>query len=151
MSLTTLTGRDTITLFGRVLNDFLDGDVAQLTYPNNIIEMKSGKNGNTVYSENATGRNADLTLRLARGGSDDRFLQGKMTQQLQDPTSFVLATGQIVKNMGDGQGNRVLDVYTLIGGVFRKRVETTENTEGATEQGVAVYTMSFADAPRTPQ
>ena len=48
----TLTGNDTLTLFDRVLRDFGDGDVAMLTFPNDAFASVTGKNGNSIYSQN---------------------------------------------------------------------------------------------------
>ena len=55
-----LTGADTIAvgargLSPRILNDMGDGDVGSLDFPNNLVEAKVGKKGNTIYAYNTTG------------------------------------------------------------------------------------------------
>ncbi len=147
----TITAEDTLTLYGRVFNDFADADASTITFPNDMVTMKSGKNKNTIFAKNATGDNGELTLRLIRGSSDDRFMRGKLLAAEQDFASVELASGEFVKRLGDGQGNVMRDVYTLAGGVIVRKVETKENTDGDTEQGVAVYNMRFATITSTIQ
>ena len=56
MTTTTITGKDTLTLYSRVFTDFADGDASLLSHPNDLVEMKTGKNGNTIYTKNETGK-----------------------------------------------------------------------------------------------
>lgn len=151
MTTNTITADDTLTLYGRVFNDLADADVSVITFPNNLVEMKTGKNRNTIFSKNTTGENAELVLRLVRGSSDDQFLQGQLSTSTSDFAATVLATGEFVKRLGDGQGNVARDVYTLGGGVIMKNVEGKENVEGDVAQGVAVYNMKFATVVRSIQ
>lgn len=144
MATFTLTGEDTLTLFDRTFEDFADGDNTTITFPNELITVKTGKNENTIYAKNSTGKNCDLVLRVIRGSADDRFLNGKLNEMLNDLPSFVTANGEFVKRAGDGQGNVVNNIYTLLGGVFSRNVDVKENAEGDTEQAVAVYNMRFA-------
>lgn len=148
MSVNTITSDDTLTLFGRVLTDLADGDVSQITFPDNLAELKTGKNGNTIYADNQKGNNAMLVLRVMRGSSDDQFLNTQLLSQLADFPAAILATGSFVKRLGDGQGNVLSDAYTLNGGIFTKEVEGKENVEGNTDQAVAIYNMKFAQAAR---
>lgn len=147
----TITGDDTLTLNGRVLNNLADGDVSTITFPNNIVEMKTGKNQNTIFSKNETGNNASLILRVLRGSSDDRFLQSLYNNMVANFTDFILLNGQFVKQIGDGQGNRALDTYTVNGGVFVKNIEASTNVQGTTDQGVSIYNITFATSKRTQQ
>lgn len=151
MTTKTITGKDTLTLFDRVLVDLADGDASSITFGNDLVSVKTGKNKNTIYSGNETGNNANMVLRVMRGSSDDRFLQGKLTEQQKDITAFALANGEFVKRLGDGQGGVLRDVYTLDGGVFMKKNDGKENTDGDTEQGVVTYNMQFADVARSIQ
>lgn len=146
-----ITSDDTLTLYDRVFVDFADGDTSAITFPNDMVTMKTGKNRNSIYARNATGENADMVLRLIRGSSDDNFMQGKINAAARDFVGQVLCTGQFVKRLGNGQGGVTRDVYTLGGGVITKPVEGKENVEGDTEQGVAVYNLKFATAPRSLQ
>ena len=144
-----LTGSDTIKINGRILNDFADGDVAHLTFPNNLVEVKTGKNGNSIYAFNNTGRQCEVALRLVRGGSDDKYMNQQLSLFKNDPADFSLLTGEFDKRVGDGVGNITTDSYTLSGGAFRKQVEVKENADGDTEQAVAIYTLIFSNAPRS--
>jgi hypothetical protein len=151
MSINVLTAEDTLTVYDRVLTDFADGDVSSLAYSGDIMAIKVGKNKNSIFSKNENGSSATLTLRLIRGSSDDRFMSGKLSAMNRDFVSQSLATGELVKRLGDGSGGIIRDVYTLLGGTFQKNVDGKENVEGDTEQAVAVYTMIFANVKRSQQ
>ena len=144
-----LTGNDTLKLRDRVFADFADADFAALTFPNDIAALKTGKDGNTIYALNETGRQAELVIRVLRGSSDDKILQNLLAAQHNDFPGFVTIEGELVKRVGDGKGNIITDTYLLTGGVFTKNVEVKSNAEGDTEQSVAVYTIGFGNNTRT--
>ncbi len=148
MSIFAITGDDTLTIYDRVFNDLADGDTSTITFPNNLVETKTGKDKNTIFSKNETGNNAEMILRLIRGSSDDKFLSSKLAEIERDITSITLASGEFVKKIGDGSSGLTRDVYSLEGGVINKKVEVKENVEGDTEQGAAIYTFMFANAKR---
>jgi hypothetical protein len=148
MPVNTITSDDTLTLYGRVIADLADGDTSAISFPDNLAEVKTGKDGNTVFAQNQKGKNATLTLRVMRGSSDDQFLQSQLALQEQNFPGVVLAFGSFVKRLGDGQGNILNDSYTFTAGVFTKQVEGKENVEGNTDQAVAIYNMKFAQAAR---
>ena len=151
MSTYNLVSDGTLTLFDRVFNDFADDDISAVTFPNDLVTMKTGKNGNTIYVKNEQGRNANAVIRLIRGSNDDRLLQSKIAAMKADFGSTELAFGEFVIRVADGEGGVVRDVYTLKGGVITKPVEGKENVSGDTEQGVAVYNIMFADSERSAQ
>lgn len=151
MPIYNITGDDTLTLFGRVITDIADGDASTIEFPNDLVNMKTGKNGNSIFAKNETGNNAEMTLRVMRGSADDAFLQTQFANMKKDFPSTVLATGQFSKRMGDGQGNVRFDIYTLLGGVIYKGIEGKSNVEGDTDQSVAVYNLRFAAAERSSQ
>lgn len=149
MGINVITADDTLSLYGRVITDFADGDISTLTYNDDLVTLKTGKNKNTIFSRNESGNNAVSVLRIMRGSSDDQFLQAKLTEINGDFPSVILASGQFVKRLGDGQGNVASDVYNLNGGTFTRQVDAKENVEGDNSQGVAVYNMKFANAQRS--
>jgi len=146
---TSLTGKDTIVINGRILNDLADGDCAVLTFPNDLCQLKTGKGGNSIYSFNYTGRQCQLVLRLIRGSADDKFLNEQLSLFKNNLAAFTLLDGSFTKNVGDGAGNIISDTYTLSGGAFKKETEVKENAEGDIEQSVAVHTFIFSNAPRS--
>ena len=143
-----ITGRDTLTIDNRVFTDLADSDVSMLTFPNDLTQMKTGKDGNTLFNINQTGNNAELVLRLVRGSDDDKFLNSKFRKIKSNLPEFTLMSGSFVKKIGDGSGNITNDEYSLAGGVFKKAVETKESAEGDTESAVSIYNLSFAQADR---
>jgi hypothetical protein len=149
MPTVSLTGQDTVYLGGRVFLDFADADNASLTFPNDIAAVKTGKNGNSLYALNASGKQADLVLRLIRGSGDDLFLNFLLALQNADFPSTVLLDGQFVKRLGDGFGNISSDTYQCTGGIFSKQVEVKSNSEGDTEQSLSIYNLKFSNAERS--
>lgn len=143
-----MTGNDTLQINGTVLTDFADDNCAELTFPNDIANVKTGKNGNAIYGQNQTGNQAELKLRIVRGSADDSFLNNLLAQQLANFAGFALLVGEFIKNVGNGAGAVNPDTYILSGGVFTKIPEVKTNVSGETEQSVTIYTMRFATAPR---
>ena len=148
MSSASLTGNDTIQVAGRNLVNFADGDVAKLIFPNELVGVKVGKNGNSMFNLNASGQLAELELRVLRGSADDGFLSNLLIAMTSDFPSFTLMAGYFVKRLGDGTGNIKNDTYILGGGVFVKKVEVAENVEGATDPAVSVYHLKFSNSDR---
>lgn len=144
-------GNDALTLNNYIFSGLADGNVVELTYPNDIAAIKVGKNGNSLFALNESGKAADMTIRVIRASADDVFLQGLMSQQQQNFAGFVLLTGSFVKLMGDGQGNVVKDTYVLGGGVFSKLPEAKSNVEGDVEQDVVIWHLKFSSSPRALQ
>ena len=144
-----LSGKDTIKINGRILNDLVDGDCVLLTFPNDLTTIKTGKNGNSLYSFNYTGEQVDVVIRVLRGSADDKFLNELLGVYKNDPPAFTLLVGEFIKKIGDGTGAVISDTYAVSGGVFKKNVEAKENAEGDTDQSMAIYTLGFSNAPRT--
>lgn len=149
MSATSLTGKDTIIIAGRVFNDFADGDTCKLEYPNDLSVQKTGKNGNTIIAFQYSGLQCTVELRVLLGSSDDAFMNSLLSLFVQNPPSFTLMTGEFVKNTGDGDGNIVPVSYVMSGGSFKKQVPAVENADGDTNQAIAVYSLQFTNAPRS--
>lgn len=148
MSTIALSGQDTIIINNRVLVGLADGNCVELTFPNEIASVKTGKNGNSIYGFNESGKQADVKLRMIRGSADDQFLNNLISQQQQNFSGTVLMIGQFIKKLGDGAGNITSDTYVMSGGVFTKQVEGKTNTEGDVEQSIAMYTIRFSNSPR---
>jgi hypothetical protein len=148
-----LTGNDTIALGStgaalRILADLADGDTGNLDFPNNLVEAKVGKNGNTIYAFNASGKVATLILRVLLGSPDDKFLNAEMNLYLADPAAYPLLAGEFIKRVGDGSGAVNNIVYKMDGGIVQKMVPVKENVEGDTEQSVGLYTILMANNDR---
>lgn len=143
-----LSGADTATLNNRIFADLADGNCIELTFPNDIANVKTGKDGNSIYGLNETGKQCEMKMRLIRGSPDDKFMNNLLAQQQGGFASFPLMQGQFIKKIGDGQGNVTSDTYIVSGGIFTKIPEAKTNVEGEAEQSVSVYTMKFSNAPR---
>ncbi len=148
-SIFVMTGSDTMSVNGRVLTGQADDNWGDLKFPNPVANMKTGKNGNTLYGFNATGKNCEQTLRLIRGCDDDQFLNGLLQQQVYNFAGFVLLYGQFIKKLGDGAGNIMSDIYNLGGGVIEKQTEAVSNTSGDTNQSVVIYMIKWGKAVRS--
>jgi hypothetical protein len=143
-----LNGNDTITINNRLLTKFVDKDYGLLAFPGELATIKVGKASNAVVSFVPGGQMGDLTLRLLLSSSDDAFFNSIQRAFIQDPPSFVLMGGQLVKRSGDGQGNQANAIYNLRGGVPSAIVEAHSNADGDEEQGVAVWKFKFIIASR---
>lgn len=143
-----LTGNDSLIINNRVINDFTDGSTIELSYESDRVGISTGKNDNTIYSDNRQGNNATVTLRVLRGSKDDKFFNGLSVQQDRDLPTFTLMNGSFTKRIGDGSGKVTFDNHVLLGGVFRRYPDAQENLVGETEQGTTVYTIFFAKAQR---
>jgi hypothetical protein len=148
MATVALSGNDTIIINNRPITDLADGDVAMLEFPNNVAEVKTGKNGNSIYSLNETGKNSELTLRVIRGSSDDKFLNQLLSNQSTNFAGTVLMIAEFIKRVGDGQGNISNDTYICSGGIFQRLVPAKSNVEGDTGQSVCEYKIKFSNTPR---
>lgn len=148
MATVAMSGADTISINNRIFSDLADGDAVVLTFPNDIANVKTGKNGNSIYGLNESGRQSEVVIRLVRGSSDDKFMNGLLAQQQNNFAGFPLMIGEFVKKLGDGQGNIAGDTYLTSGGIFTKQVEAKMNVEGDTEQSVAIYRLKFSNSPR---
>lgn len=148
MSAVALSGNDTININNRILANLADGNCVELTFPTDIANVKTGKNGNAIYGLNESGKQCEVKLRVLRGSADDKFLNNLLVQQQNNFAGTVLMIGQFIKKIGDGQGNITSDTYIMSGGVFTKQVEGKSNVEGETEQSIAMYTMKFSNSPR---
>ena len=155
MASASLTGNDTILLSFNdpttliPIVDLGNGDVAALTFPNELVGVTTGKNGNSLYALNETGNQADLVLRVLRGSKDDKTLNSKLATLTANFGGFILMNCQLIKKVGDGLGNITNDIYNLSGGIISKRVEATSNVEGNTDQSIAVYSLKFTNSPRS--
>lgn len=143
-----LTGNDTLFLMGIVVTDVADGDWFTLSYDNDLADLKRGKNGNTIYAENAMGLVGSSSLRLIRGSSDDKLFNSLLQKQLYDFATFILLEGLYVKRVGDGVGNVTGDSGRLSGGIFKRGVDSKSNAEGDTDQSVSLYRLEFGNANR---
>ena len=147
-AITTITGKDTLTLNGRVFADFATDDTSVLQMPNKLVDIKTGKNGNTVFALNNTGYNGKLALKLMRGSPDDQFMLGLLNTMTGNFPATVLINGNFVKNMGDGTGTTLNDSYTLSAGLIDQIPDAKDNASGETDQATTTYNIMFAQISR---
>lgn len=140
-----LTGQDTATIDGIILQTLADGNPFEITFPNDLGAVKVGKNGNTIYAKNEQGRMANVTLRVLTGAADDKYLNSRMQEWINDPSTFELLVGVFIKRVGDGQGNIESKVYNCTGGVFRRQVSAKTSSDGDVEQSVASFELIFGN------
>jgi hypothetical protein len=151
MGAVSLTGKDTIQIDNRILNDLADGDAVLLSYPNDIANVKASKNGNMIYALNNTGMQCEVTIRVLAGSADDKYLNSRLAEMKLDFSKFVLMTGVFSKRVGDGAAVISSVVYQCSGGVVRRQPEAKTNAEGDTTQSVVVYMIAFGNGDRSIQ
>lgn len=140
-------GQDILKFNDRILTNFADGDVAIITYPNELHIMKIGKNGNAMATHNEQGSVAELKLRVLKGSPDDKFLNSFVLAWKNKSDTFTPASAEFTKIIGVDSGI-TNEVTTLNFGLPSKIVETKDNVEGDTEQIVSVYTFKFGSSSR---
>jgi len=143
-----LTGNDITSLSDHIFKNLADGDAVVLDFPNDIAAGKVGKNGNLIIAFNATGKTVNMQIRVLAGSSDDKYLNSRYNEYLNDPPSFILFNGEFTKRVGDGKGGVNSIVYSMNQGYFTKPPVTKENVEGDTEQAVAIWNLSFPNTDR---
>lgn len=148
MKAVSMTGGDSLILNDRLIDGLADGDAFILTFPDDIATVTIGKDGNAIFSQNASGKRAEGVLRVLRGSTVDKWLNNILSLQQQNFAGFVLLNGEFIKKVGDGQGKVTSDTYLLQGGVFTKMVEGKTNSNGEAEQSIAIYSVQFAEAGR---
>ncbi len=146
-----LTGTDTLQIFGRTITAFGTGDYFTFTFDEELFKIEIGKDGNAVYAFNAPGLKVKGVLKILRGSRDDRFLNAVLAGMVADPAGFVLGTCIAVKRIGNGSNVIVNDTYLFGGGVFSKFPGVKGNQQGDTEQAMAVYEFMFTSADRAEQ
>jgi len=132
----------------RQLSDLAQGTIIDLTFPNDLANLETGKNRNTVITKNETGNNADVVLRILRGSDDDNFLLQELQAQRNNFADRFLPNAQFSQRIGNGEGGVVIHQYTLTKGIFTKNVEAQTSASGETEQAVSVYNLRFSNADR---
>lgn len=148
MAIFALTGNDDLFINDVPINDLTDNSTVTITFPNEKVGISTGKNGNTVFATNEQGRNAQMELRVLAGSASDSFLNGLSIQMERDLPATSLLNGSFSKRVGDGKGNVKRINYTLLGGVIRQNIDAQESLTGDTEQGTALYRLTFASAQR---
>lgn len=148
MPIFTVTGDDTIVISGRVLNDLATDDVTTVELPNDLVNTKTGKRGNSILAQSAQGFNGNVMIKVARGSSDDQYLNNKLQAQVNDFVGTPLLKGSFTKVLGDGQGNILHDTYNLAGGVISKIPGAKDNVTGDASQAETVYNLKFTNVTR---
>ncbi len=143
-----LTGNDTIQIGGRVFSDLGDGDVAELKFDNDLVEVVNGKNDNAIFAINAKGKQGSITVKVLRGSPDDIFLNLQYNIMAQDFASYVLMAGNFTKRIGSGRGTVSDDRYFASGGVVGKIPDANSSSDGKTDDAQVTWMVKFATMQR---
>lgn len=144
MAIDTLVGRDTIILDGREMTDVGYGDVVSVEMPNSFVTLETGKDGNTVFVFQESGRQINVKLRVLVGRDDDQWLNAKFETMKNDFIHHSLFTMSLAKQVGDGNGGVITTRWQLEGGVFTTPPSTKYNVSGDGEQAIQEYSFAFA-------
>ena len=144
-----VTSQDAIKINGRLITGFADEDNAKITFPNDLSNQSTGKDGNSIIAYMPKGLNGELEMRLLLGCADDKFLNGLLSAYNNSPAQFQTMTLEFDKFVGDGNTNLTTVVYLGIGGTFKKQPEVLENQSGETKQAVVIWTLRFVQITRS--
>ena len=132
------TGKDIIKFNDRVLSNFANGDVAVISFPNELHGMNNGKDGNSLAAHNEQGNIAELEMRIIKGSADDKYLNSFVLAWKGHSDEFAPAAAEFTK-MITTEAGRVSET-TSLGFIFPiGQIETRANTDGDTDQMVSVY------------
>lgn len=148
MTVYALTGDDIVIINDLPVVDFADNTIGTLDIPNEMFQMSTGKNGNTIFALDEKGNNATLTIRILMSSGDDKRFNG-MIPKSKGFAETILASGSVVKQVGDGAGNVSYNTYLLRGGMISKNPNVTIDVAGNTDQAVVEYVFQFASAERS--
>jgi len=143
-----LTGDDTIIIGGQLITDFAIGVVAEITFPEDMVKVTRGKNGNTMYALNNQGWQSEVKLKILLGGPNDAFLNAQMVGMQSNFSGYTLLSGVFIKNVGDGLGNIKPVTYLMSGGVIKKNPMAQSVAEGTPEQSLAEWDFIFGNNGR---
>jgi hypothetical protein len=147
MKTKSLPANDDIIINDIPLSYFGTGTIGQLEIPNDLVNVDVGKNNNGIYALNSSGRMATLTVSVLAGSPDDRRLNG-MIPNLEEFESTVLATGAVIKKIGDGAGAIRYITYQLAGGIVSKIPQVISAVDGNIEQALVEYKIVFGNNSR---
>jgi hypothetical protein len=141
------TGQDILKFNDRILTNLADGDVATITYPNELHGMKNGKNGNSIAAHNEQGNMAELVIRVLKGSPDDKYLNSFVLAWKNHLDTFSPATAEFTKVIS--VDNSITNEITSLGFIVPTRsVDTKDNVEGDTEQAVSIYNFRAGTSAR---
>lgn len=143
-----LTGDDTVIIGGQLITDFAIGVVAEISFPEDMVKVTRGKNGNTVFALNNSGWQSEVKLKILLGGANDAFLNAQMVGMLNSFSGYVPLSGVFIKNVGDGQGNIKPVTYLMSGGVIKKNPTAQSVAEGTPEQSLVEWILTFGNNSR---
>lgn len=145
MTIETLTGKDTLVIDGKLIEDGADGDCVTIEFPNDLATITRGKNGNSLITKNEQGKIINVTLRVCQNGETDKYFINKLSQFDNDVTSFATIKGTFTKRTGDGQGNTTKKTYDLTGGVIIRNAGAIDSATGNVDSAVSTYNLTFAN------
>lgn len=148
MPIFAVTGSDTLVINGNVFTDLATDDVTTIELPNDLANVKTGKGGNSLIAFSPQGFNANLTLKVIRGSADDQFMNNIVSSMAKNFVATPLLAGSFTKQIGDGSGALINDVYKLAGGVISKIPAAKDNAAGDPEQSSTLYNIKFTNCSR---
>lgn len=131
----------TLTLNGYAFQDFADGDIIALTFPNDKTSQTIGSNQTTVVKDRLNGDVGEMTVNIIKFGNDDIFLN----PYAENGAIAGLLNGTLQRNYTrDGQD--FVESYNLSGGSIMTKPDNTINTQDGEE--TLSYGIRFAFAKR---
>lgn len=131
------------------VTDFADGSVVELEAPNELSSITTGFNGNGLGAHNEPGRQRNCTLRIVRGGADDKRINESYNFWKNRDLRFKPLKAKFVKNVAHEDGSITKDTTECKFGLPSGQPVFTVDTTGNIEQVVAIYTIQFADSKRS--
>lgn len=131
----------TLTLNGYAFQDFADGDIIALTFPNDKTSHTIGANQSTVVKDRLNGDVGEMVVNVLKYGNDDIFLN----PYAENGAIAGLLNGTLQRNFTK-DGEDFVESYQLEAGSITTKPDNTINTQDGEES--LSYTIRFAFAKR---
>ncbi len=132
-----------------VLSDFADGTVAELSAPNEISQMTTGYNGNSLGAHNEPGRQRECTLRIVKGSNDDKRLNKAYNMWKNRDLRYKPLNMTFTKNIAHNDGSITKDTVECYFGLPAGQPTQMTDVAGNTDQVVSVYMIRFGNSKRS--
>lgn len=131
----------TLTLNGRTIKSFSDGDIISITYVNSKVEHLNSSEGGVNINDRSDGGVVDLVMRVQKMSPDDVFMNAA-----RESKPSIVFNGSL-KSRGTVDGNDFVETYDLTtGSITKQPVGRVNNLEGSNE---SEYMIRFRNCVRS--
>lgn len=140
MNLSYAVDSSTFVLNGTTINDFIEGDIIEVTPVNPVTSHVNGSGGNVIINKRTDHDVHDVKVRVLKNSDSDIFLQNELNQEA--PT---VLQGSLKENYTK-DGTDGVDSWLLENGSFTDRPSFVSNNQDG--NSTVEYTIRFRSGTR---